>query len=162
MPRKRGPAPQATVIKLAAGNPGKRKINKNEPQPKLAASQPPPEWLSDYAKEKWNELVPELVRLDLLSVVDFGALEMACDAYGIWRMFRDELGHQPFRFTYQTDKGNELVKPDYQIMNQACQNYRAFISEFGLSPSARTRLTTPNNGKQNPELNQYDRFFKQG
>ena len=78
--------PTPTYLKLLKGNPGKRRLNKNEPVPRIPASAPePPAFLSDIAKEEWARVSGELYAMHLLTTVDVAALALYCDAYSRWR-----------------------------------------------------------------------------
>lgn len=52
---KRGPAPRATHLRLLDGNPSRRPINVNEPQPVGEAT--PPEHLTEPALKVWERVV---------------------------------------------------------------------------------------------------------
>ena len=70
---RRGP----TVLKLMAGNPGKRPLNKREPQPRRTTPRCPA-WLNKKAKTVWRRIVPELRDMGILTVVDGEALAAFC------------------------------------------------------------------------------------
>ncbi len=156
MPKARGPAPKPTALKKLTGNAGHRKLNEEEPQPKLAAFRSAPSHLCEYSVECWNAIVPELVKLNLLSVVDYPAVEMACASYGLWREMRKKL---------QTEKYVQLVgesyyrqqNPEVAIMNAAFKNYKDMLAEFGLTPASRARMTSLSGNKESEP--DYGRFF---
>jgi hypothetical protein len=57
-----------TYLKLLRGNPGKRKLNKHEPQPAIPPAPPPcPEFLDGYAREEWERVSGELFHCRLNS-----------------------------------------------------------------------------------------------
>jgi hypothetical protein len=69
-----GPPPEHQHLRLLKGNPGKRPA-RSPPEPARAEDcPPPPRHLSDYAKEEWQHIAPELHRLNLLTVLDLSAL----------------------------------------------------------------------------------------
>ncbi|SAL65530.1 hypothetical protein AWB68_03630 [Caballeronia choica] len=49
----RGRKPKPTARKIAAGNPGKRMLNKDEPDFGSVTNLDPPEWIKGYAAEMW-------------------------------------------------------------------------------------------------------------
>ena len=67
----RGPAPQPTALKVLRGNPGKRPLNKREPEP--PTDNPPhcPDHLDDVAKVEWNRLVAIVTQMWILSEADY-------------------------------------------------------------------------------------------
>lgn len=133
----RGPAPQPTALKKAKGYPGKRPLNRDEPTPKIEAPKPPGH-LSRFAKREWKRISPLLVQYGLLSRLDRSALAMYCQAYGRWKKAEKEL----------KDDGEVVVShhaqsyqsPWLSIANKAMDQMNKAIAEFGLSPSARTRI----------------------
>ena len=79
----RGRKPKPTIIKIREGNPGKRRINGDEPQP--SGSQPTcPAHLSPTAKAEWKRLAQPLNKIGLLTQVDRAALAAYCQSYGRW------------------------------------------------------------------------------
>lgn len=130
-----------TELKRLDGNPGKRPLNTSEPAP--AVKRPPcPKHLEGEARKEWNRMVRLLVQLRLLTEIDRAALAGYCQAWGRWveaeGMIRTE------GMTIETAKGNLIQSPYVGIANQAMKQMRAFLIEFGMTPSSRTRVrTTP-------------------
>lgn len=136
------------------GNAGKRAINKNEPKPEL--SQPtPPAFLNDDAKVEWGRICETLYKVGLMTELDRGALAACCQAYGRWaqaeralaRMSdKDELNRA---LMIKTSNGNAIQNPLVGIANKAAADYVKYAVEFGMTPSARARVTaTPNEEKE--------------
>ena len=77
----RGRKPKPTRLKVIAGNPGKRPLNKSEPEftPSLPEQ---PAFLSEEAKLEWDRLAGELYAKGVLTEVDRGALAVCCQAWG--------------------------------------------------------------------------------
>jgi P27 family predicted phage terminase small subunit len=132
-----GRAPIPTALKIAEGNPGHRPINKTEPKPSPAAPSCP-KHLQGPAREEWRKRVPELASLGLLTKLDTGALEMACVAYGEWREALAELAKS--KPVLKTTSGNYIQNPYTSIANTARRDYLRFATQFGFTPSARTRI----------------------
>ena len=64
-----GRKPKPTAMKNLEGNPGKRKLNKDEPVP--AKGMPGcPEWLMPEAKEEWYRLAELMNQMGVLTEVD--------------------------------------------------------------------------------------------
>ena len=53
----RGPIPKPSAIKRTEGNPGKRPLNRYEPQPRTTVPRCP-EHLDERAKKEWKRMVP--------------------------------------------------------------------------------------------------------
>lgn len=153
----RGRKPKPTALKLLTGNPGKRPLPENEPKPPPVAPRCP-HWLHKEAKKEWKRIAPILEQLGLLTQADMAALAGYCQswaqfreatefihknghAYPIWErsedgsVKRDEAGKPILRYMQQW--------PQVSIANQALKQIRSFCSEFGLTPSARGRISIP-------------------
>ena len=140
-----GRPPKPTVIKILEGNPGKRPINKNEPKPKPIAPKCP-SWLKKdkVAHAEWKRVVPKLEKLGLLTEVDGAALEGYCKAYSRWveaETQMDQLKSTVFKPNKDTNYIQQL--PQVSIAQKYLAVVKAFCSEFGLTPSARSRMTLP-------------------
>jgi P27 family predicted phage terminase small subunit len=86
-------------------------------------------------------VVPALRELGLLTVVDRAALEAYCESYATWRQAQDVLDRNGL--TYATPKGEPRRRPEVTIAANALKLLRAFASEFGMTPGARTRVKAP-------------------
>ena len=79
----RGRRPLPTAIKELTGNPGKRPLNLDEPQPPKVIPKCP-KHLDENARKEWRRISLELHRLNLLTIVDRAALAAYCQAWGRW------------------------------------------------------------------------------
>jgi phage terminase small subunit len=66
---KPGPKLKPIVLKLAAGNPGRRPLNEREPQP-TSGIPDAPEWLDDVDRACWMRTAGELHKLGVLTLID--------------------------------------------------------------------------------------------
>jgi P27 family predicted phage terminase small subunit len=135
---KRGPAPKPTALRLIEGNRGKRPLNKSEPKP-TPVRPTRPEWMLPEAKREWNRVVPELERMGLLTAVDRAALAAYCQAYA--RAVQAEAVLRKSGISFVTPNGYEQQRPEVAIARAEWQMVRAFASEFGFTPAARTRIS---------------------
>ena len=157
---KKGPSPKPTNLKVLEGNPGKRPLSLNEPQPKPALPLCP-NFLKGAAKKEWQRLSPELYTLGLLSLIDRAALAAYCSAYGMWVEVEHELMQMrksnkelamlkkkyPERniqsangLVRQTSNGNWIMEPLLGVRKQALEQMHKFLTEFGMTPASRTRI----------------------
>lgn len=144
MGRIHGPPPKPTAIKILEGNPGKHPLNENEPKCREQAPAEPPEWLEDVAAAEYRRVHPLLQAMGVLTKVDTAALEAYCDAYSM--MVRAAEIIKIEGFTYMSDSGQIKPRPEVGIKAQASQIVRQFCIEFGLTPSARGRMHSGNEG----------------
>jgi len=132
---RRGPKPLPAAIKRLRGS---RRTNNTEPTPATATPEPP-EHLTPAALEEWNRITPELEALGLLAVIDLAALSVYCTAWARWteaeRKIRETGGE-----VVKSPSGYPILSPWLSVSRAAARQLEAFIKEFGLSPSARTRV----------------------
>ena len=132
-----GRKPKPTYLKLLEGNPGKRPINTKEPTPKVVNSKPP-EWLSDSAKTTWKKYSSMLRRLGILTEIDEGSFCMLCQEYGRYMDAQKKISET--NILHRTPNGNVTTSPYLWVSNKAYDNFCKMMSEFGMTPSSRTRL----------------------
>jgi P27 family predicted phage terminase small subunit len=141
----RGRKPKPTHLKLVAGNAGKRPLNKAEPKHALSIPSPPAE-LSDDAKVEWGRVAERLYRAGTLTEVDRSALAAYCQAYGRWIQAERTLAKlaEADKATggllIKTSNGNAIQNPLVGIANKAASDMVRYAAEFGMTPSARSRI----------------------
>ena len=139
---RRGPPPMPTKLKLLRGNPGKRPINKREPKPKRETPRCPV-WLTPEAKKFWKQIVPELRRLGVLTVVDGPALTNLCQTYVRWRAAEEFIAKHGECYPLRSQSGQIRYMqqfPQVSIARNLLHQLRGFYQEFGLTPASRTRI----------------------
>ncbi len=129
---RRGPAPKPTRLKALAGNPGKRPLNRHEPQPKPGLPRCPAQ-LSEEAKREWKRISKELDRLGLLTVLDRAALSAYCQAWGRWIEAEERL--RQHGVIVKSPSGFPVQSPYLSVANKAMAQMSKLLVEFGLSPS---------------------------
>ena len=143
MPRGRKPKP--TYLKLITGNPGRRRLPANEVQP-APACPPPPEHLCFEAKAEWQRVSPELFALRLLTRLDTAVLGAYCQSYAMWVQATDAI-NAIARTDPRTKgliakiNGHPQQSPLVFIANKAASDMARYAAEFGMTPSARARLS---------------------
>jgi P27 family predicted phage terminase small subunit len=139
---KRGPRPQPTQLKILRGNPGKRPINKSEPQPSADGVVMPPH-LGEVAAVKWAEVLPLLQAVKVMTRADIEALARYCDTYEWWLATRAKLKKEGDTYPILNDKGDVKYiaqRPEVSIAHKLAVQLRQLEQDFGLNPSARTGL----------------------
>lgn len=134
-----------TALKLIEGNPGKRPLNQNEPQP--ARGMPPcPPHLDKIAKKRWKELGGYLFQIGLLSVIDGDAFAVYCQAYSDWvKIERSLKKDTDVQMKHTIDAaGNEFLEmklnPRVRQKSLLWQIMKGYLAEFGMTPSSRSRI----------------------
>jgi P27 family predicted phage terminase small subunit len=136
----RGRKPVPTRLKLMAGNPGKRPINRNEPQPAAAFPTCPPE-LSPVARAEWERLAPELGELGLITNLDRAALAAYCGAYALWA--EAMVAIQKYGTMVKAPSGYPMQSPYIGLANRQAELMIRLSAEFGFTPASRSRISTP-------------------
>ena len=142
----RGRKPKPTHLKLIEGNPGKRKVNPVEPEPLPELHAPPP-FLPQEGQDEWKRVATELYNLGLLTVVDRTALAAYCHSYAIWKQATDAINQMAARdqltrgLMIKTTNGNAIQNPLIGTANKAASDMVRYAAEFGMTPSARARIS---------------------
>jgi len=141
-----GRKPIPTHLKLVTGNPGRRPVDV-EAQPRTSISRPDrPGFLNVEAAREWDRIVPELEMAGLLSRIDGAALAGYCSAYALFQRAelkiseaaaRDEVGQGVVE---SSKNGFAQLSQWFVVRNKALEQLRQFLSEFGMSPSTRSRV----------------------
>lgn len=126
-----------TGLHVIDGTARKDRMLASEPKPELARPSCPA-WLAREAKREWRRIAKELETLGLLTRVDRAALAAYCQCYARWREAEELVAREGL--TETTDKGNVIQHPAVGIANKAMAEMRAFLTEFGMTPAARTRI----------------------
>lgn len=156
-----GTKPKPTALKLIEGNKGKRSLPKKEAVIALCEPTPPP-FLCDDAKVEWGRVCSALFAAGLMTELDRAALSAYCAAYGRWaqaeRAINTMAGKDGINaaLLIKTKEGNAIQNPLVGIANKARADVVRFAAEFGMTPSARTRVTaTPDDTQKEDRAARY-------
>ena len=158
---KPGTKPKPTHLKLIEGNRGKRPLNRKEAKTIPSLPEPPPHLTPD-ALEEWNRVARLLHRIGLLSEVDRAALAAYAQAYGRWVQAERaiakmaEKDHLTGGLMIKTSNGNAIQNPLVGTANKAAADMMRYAAEFGMTPSARTRIAAEAPAESDDPA---DRFF---
>lgn len=148
MSRKTGPRPLPTKLRVLRGNASKRPLPTNEPKPPaLDALPPPPAHLSEAAQSCWRLDGEELRVAGLLTKLDLRMLESLAWWYGEWMDAIDKLksAGRLYQAKHVDKDGNVVggyvqISPLKTMADKARKEYDKVLTEFGMSPSSRTRV----------------------
>jgi len=136
--------PVPTKLKILRGNPGKRPINQLEPKLRALTKPPaPPAFLGDTARGEWRKRAREFVEIGMLTSADLGLLAAYCESYGRFADASEEFKRLGAPYFYETVHGGQAKHPLVGIIDAAEQSMLRNGSEFGLTPSSRTRIHLP-------------------
>lgn len=133
-----------------------------------------PRHLLPEARKEWRRITPELHHLGLISRIDRAALALYCQAYARWVWCEEQLnraiqqsaerraaaeahwiesGHDISDFVWEdgdgfmlkTPNGSFTYSPHWVGANKAQEQVNRYLGHFGMSPSARGRVTPSSN-----------------
>jgi P27 family predicted phage terminase small subunit len=135
-----GPAPKPVELKILEGNPGRRPLPTNHPKPRPVAPKPPYK-LHPVARRFWKEHAPKLEAMGILTEVDGPAFVMMATHYAMaWeagQVLRDE------GLVVEDERGLPRKHPILQVLRDSSAAFRMYAAQFGLTPSARAKLSIP-------------------
>jgi len=134
----KGRKPKPTAVKVLEGNPGKRPLNDGEARPdnKMPSC---PKFLNQAARKEWRRVAGRLHKAGLLTYVDGALLAAYCQAYGRWAEAEQEMTKGQGA-VIATEGGYLVQSPWLAVANRALKQMKEFAVEFGMSPSARSRV----------------------
>ena len=118
-----------------------------------------PTWLCPEGKKEWRRITPDLLELGLMTRLDQAALALYCQAYGRLQMVERAIAGQ---VALAKDAGKDpaegllTVMPSGILRESQLSRMAAdlrtqvdrHLAAFGLSPSARSRVTASRNDGQ--------------
>jgi len=144
---------------MAKGNPGKRPLNKNEPKP-VADAVEPPDWVTGKSLEKWQEVVPKLVGMGVMTNADIDTIARYCTMYEQFVKYLEQVRRGLDVLVIRDDKGKVKYMqstPAATMMTKLAASMLRIEQEFGLTPSARTGIATTQKAPQDD----LEAFFSQ-
>ena len=150
----RGPAAKPPELKALEGGRGNRpSINLDQIFRPEVGAPAIPKYISREGRKAWRRLTPELVRYNLVSKVDADALEELCETIGMIKVLRRSInakqeallavkGDPAQAIEGSTPNGMAVQSVSYQALNREREKLRSMLSEFGLTPAQRARVTT--------------------
>lgn len=138
-----GRKPKPTRMKEIQGNPGKRKLNGDEPKPTLPVKRP--RGMAARPRKVWDEIAPDLERVGVMTGWDTFALRLLAEHYSVAIEAVEEL-----RADGLTVDGRDGPKkhPAATVFKENAQAALRVMTEFGMTPSSRSRLHLPEGGEQ--------------
>ena len=155
---KRGPRKEPTIIKIAKGNPGKRPLNKSEPKPP-SDDITPPEWVTGVAREKWDNVVPKLIGMGVMTNADVDTIARYCTMHEQFVKYLDQCRRGLDVLVIRDDAGKVKYMqstPAATMLSKLAASMLRIEQEFGLTPSARSGLSAT----QSKPTDEVSDFFK--
>ena len=158
---RRGPAPTPTTVLKLRGSTlvSKRRLAREVQGP--AGLPQAPDWLDEGAKAMWDHLLPMLEGMGVLTRIDGNALARYCRLWSRWRKAEAYLDKHGEMYPLKDDQGRvKCVQqwPQVAIAAKLAQQLTRLEQEFGMTPSARSRVAAPGWGGQ--RLSEKSRYFR--
>lgn len=142
MPGGRPPKPRHLHVLEGTLRPDRHGDAADAPDPAPLRTLPPaPGFFDEMAAFEWNRVGPELVAKELLTEFDLAAFTLYC--LNVSRVVACEKILKAKGMTLATPQGFEQARPEVSIARQCGAEVRKFAQEFGLTPSSRGRVRTP-------------------
>lgn len=141
-----------TALKILAGNPGKKPLPKNEPQPNPALPLPPKN-LSATQKKEWNKTAAMLHRIGVLTEADTTGFELLMRTWLRWVEAEEHVKKHGLLIVGQN--GILQRNPALKIADDSLKHLEKLLGEFGMTPASRARVKATPEQKPNDE----EKFF---
>lgn len=131
----RGPAPTPTNILERRGS-WRAAVREGEPRPPASAPAKP-RWLPKEAAKIWDQVVPQLMAMGVLTEVDWSVLARFCELRAEELRWRRELAKEGH---FIKGPNGRYVNPKKWFLDNARREVRKEEARLGMSPSDRTRI----------------------
>tara|TARA_R110000868_G_scaffold29889_24_gene111148 strand:+ start:6351 stop:6944 length:594 start_codon:yes stop_codon:yes gene_type:complete len=142
-----GRKPKPDALKEAQGNPGRRPLAKDQidiaaqVDRDLPALGGTPPHLSAGGKKIWQQLAPQLEKINFIKTTDRNMFERYCDSLAeYWKVTRSLRRN---KHTYWTNSNHGKLKrlnPEFMVQDRLDRRLQSLEDKMGLSPQARQNL----------------------
>jgi P27 family predicted phage terminase small subunit len=112
-----------------------------------------PEWLDADARAAWDQLLPMLQNMGILTRIDGLMLATFCRLWSRWKKAEAFIEAHGEVFPIKDDRGRVkcfMPWPQVAIAKSLAQQLTRLAQEFGMTPSARARLQQPDRTTNQP------------
>ncbi len=103
----------------------------------------PPEHITGLALEEWLRVAHELHGINITTALDLTLLEQYCVMYAQWREMIDQVSQRGA--VQETKTGYSQQSGYFTVAVKLAGEIRKIATEFGLTPSARSRMRISKN-----------------
>jgi P27 family predicted phage terminase small subunit len=141
-----------TRLKVLQGTTRPDRANPGEPKPPPAkAREAAPAWLRPTSRPWWNRIRPLLVQMQVMTGADPVALGLLCDALADYMTARDVIRKLGATYETEGDAGKMLrQRPEVYIAADAWRRAKLMLTEFGLTPASRAKVSAADVGPTDP------------
>lgn len=140
-----------TALKKISGTLQKCRTNANEPQP-IVALPAPPEHLSARGADIFREHAALVAQMGVVSLGDGTALALLAarlEEVEVYSAVIEDLGHVQ---ATKTQRGETVIRarPEVAMRSDAMRHAQSLLTEFGLTPAARSKVSASAPKEENP------------
>ena len=146
-----GRKPKPTHLKILGGETRPSQVNYNEPTAKVGVA-PAPEWLSARAAELFDQISATLNGMGIASPDDKHALALLASRLEEVELMTAAIEDGGRTYTSESESGAKMVRarPEVAMRNEAMRHAQSLLAEFGLTPSARSKVSVGKPKEKNP------------
>lgn len=136
---RRGPPPMPAALRKMRGRRHRKRDTTPAPEPPVGAPEMPDVVRADkIARHAWTRLCKDLTEVQVLSPQHWAALSVLCLAYSMAHEATERI--QRDGLLLKSSRGKLYTHPAYKVQQQAWAQILRASQEFGLTPSAATRV----------------------
>ncbi|GGH24495.1 phage terminase small subunit P27 family [Cribrihabitans marinus] len=126
-----------------------RADRRNDDAPVCDVARPAmPETLSTTAQENWDRFCGVLEGMGVLSLADDMALEILVETYAQVREAQEIIDAEGTHYETTSSTGGTMIRqhPAVAMRSDASRRFQSLMSEFGLTPASRSRVSATDGG----------------
>lgn len=117
---------------------GSERLKFRADEPQFQGTPRKPEWLSPYAAEVWDRVVPDLIEQGITKRVDQDSIAAYCEACANNRSATEQIAREGL--TFITSKGDVKKHPAATAQKEAMTVIARFAAEFGMTGASRSKV----------------------
>ena len=154
-----GRPPKPTSQKALGGTLQPSRTNRHEPVPDVALP-PAPDWLSERGRRYWDEIGAVLLHMKVVTFGDGPAFSLLVESLAEWAEARQavigtgEKAGVGLVYEMRTESGEMMRRPNPEVAQASDAMKRALrmLTEFGLTPSSRSKVSVLGGDKESDPL----------
>lgn len=138
-------------LKVVTGTAQKCRMNENEPEAPCGAPDAPL-WLSDRAAEIFAGICATIDGMGYLSTADQAVLALAASRLEEVEIATARIEDEGRTYRTTNAQGEKMIRPNPMVAQRsdAMRHAHALLSELGLTPAARSKVSAGKKADENP------------
>lgn len=143
----RGRKPTPTALRVLRGNPGKRKFNREEPQPDELSTACPDQITDPEARKEWDARIVPAIETGQITSADFVFAVAHCE---LWATWQDQIAEAALHAHVVKGGKSEypMPNPARGMSHKTLMLLAKVDAELGFSPTSRSRVTAKKRPKK--------------